>query len=425
VHRAQLSLLSRGGLPGLKPKIALVVQRYGIDIAGGSEQLCRMIAERLSVSCSCDVITTCARDYVTWKNEFPPGETSVNGVRVHRFSVDTLRDTEYFNTLSSEVFSARANYDLEHRWMKAQGPYSTPMFAFLKNNRSNYDTFIFFTYLYCTTFFGLPLVSDRSILVPTAHDEPPIYLSIFDELFRLPQRFLFLTAEEQDFVYRRFCLPETVGEIAGLGLDSFHGEVALTDLPENVRGVVDAAPYMLYLGRIDESKGCKTLMDWFGRYTSEHPDSNLHLVLAGKAVIPIPSHPRIIAAGYVSEAAKQALIKRAIFMIAPSPYESLCISALEAWLQERPVLANGDCLVLAGQCRRSDGGLWYRNYDEFAECLSLLTADEQLRTQLGKRGRQFVAQEYTWDRVEKIYLRNIALIEAPVGVSARSMTISG
>jgi glycosyltransferase involved in cell wall biosynthesis len=411
--------------PALKPKIALVVQRYGMDIAGGSEQLCRLIAQRLSISYSCDVITTCARDYITWKNEFPPGITLVNGVCVHRFSVDTVRDTEYFNTLSSEVFSARANYDLEHRWMKAQGPYSTPMLEFLKNNKTTYDAFIFFTYLYCTTFFGLPLVSDRSILVPTAHDEPPIYLSIFDELFQLPQRFLFLTAEEQDFIYRRFCLPETVGEIAGLGLDSFCGDVVGADLPEDVRDVVATAPYMLYLGRIDESKGCKTLMDWFARYTSEHSASNLHLVLAGKAVMPIPLHPRIIAAGYVSETTKQALIKRATFMIAPSPYESLCISALEAWLHERPVLANGDCLVLVGQCRRSHGGLWYCNYEEFAECISLLIDDEQLRTQLGQRGKRFVAQEYTWDRVEKVYQRNIALIESHAKLPVHSLTISG
>jgi glycosyltransferase involved in cell wall biosynthesis len=391
----------------VKQKVALVVQRYGNDIAGGSEQLCRVVAERLAQHCECDVITTCARDYVTWENDFSPGVTLANGVRVHRFAVDARRNMEDFNTLSSKLFSTQSSRTLEERWMRSQGPYSTPMLAFLERNRNSYDAFVFFTYLYCTTYFGLPLVSDRAILVPTAHDEPPIYLSIFDELFRLPRRLLFLTPEEQDFVYKRFCLPEKAGEMAGMGLELCQSGSGSTDIPKDVQERIGTAPYMLYVGRIDESKGCKTLMEWFERYISDHPDSDLRLVLAGKAVMSMPPYPRIIAAGYVSEAAKQALIRHALFMVAPSPYESLCISALEAWSQETAVLANGECLVLAGQCRRSGAGLWYRDYDEFAECVSLLASDNSLRAYLGKCGRRFVANEYTWERVEEIYLRNI------------------
>jgi glycosyltransferase involved in cell wall biosynthesis len=394
----------------VKKRVALVVQRYGTDVAGGSEQLCRIVAERLAQHCECDVITTCAKDYVTWQNECPPGVTRVNDVRVHRFPVDAPRDTERFNALSRELFSTKGNRDLEQRWMKAQGPYSTAMLSFLEGERNSYDVFIFFTYLYCTTYFGLPLVSDRAILVSTAHDEPPIYLSIFDSLFRLPKRILFLTPEEQDFVYKRFCLPEEAGEIAGMGLDTYAARSYWQNVPEDVQQRIGTTPYVLYLGRIDESKGCKTLIEWFERYISDHPDSTLRLVLAGKAIMPLPSSPRIIAAGYVSEAAKQALIQGAVFMVAPSAYESLCISALEAWRWEIPVLSNGECLVLAGQCRRSGGGLWYRNYEEFVECVSLLASDEMLRKNLGKSGEWFVANHYTWERAEDIYLRNINFV---------------
>lgn len=406
----------------MKQKIALVVQRYGNDIVGGSEQLCRVVAERLAQSCQCDVITTCARDYVTWENEFSPGTTLANGVQVRRFVVDAPRDIDRFNALSNVLFSKPNNRDLEKQWMKAQGPYSTPMLSFLENNCDNYDVFIFFTYLYCTTYFGLPLVSDRAILVPTAHDEPPIYLSIFDELFRLPQRLLFLTTEEQDFVYRRFCLPKDVGEISGMGLETRQGSPDSTEIPSEVQQRIGRSPYLLYVGRIDESKGCKILIDWFEQYISDHPDSDLCLVLAGKAVMPMPSRPRIIAAGYVTETAKQSLIKNAMFMVAPSPYESLCISALEAWQQGTAVLANGECLVLAGQCRRSGGGLWYRNYQEFSECISLLTSDRSLRSHMGSQGQRFVAQEYTWERVEQIYLRNIALVSAMRSILSESVT---
>ena len=41
----------------------------------------------------------------------------------------------------------------------------------------------------------------------------------------------------------------------------------------------------------------------------------------------------------------------------PSYFESLSMVALEAWALGRPVLANGRCDVLKGQCIRSNAGL--------------------------------------------------------------------
>ena len=60
-------------------KLAVVVQRYGADISGGAELHARYIAERLARHASVEVVTTCARDYVTWKNELPAGVEQVNG----------------------------------------------------------------------------------------------------------------------------------------------------------------------------------------------------------------------------------------------------------------------------------------------------------------------------------------------------------
>ena len=85
-------------------KLAVVVQRYGADINGGAELHARYIAEHLARHAQVEVFTTCARDYITWKNELPPGEETVNGVRVRRYRVSQPRDKKDFGKRSQIVF---------------------------------------------------------------------------------------------------------------------------------------------------------------------------------------------------------------------------------------------------------------------------------------------------------------------------------
>jgi glycosyltransferase involved in cell wall biosynthesis len=381
-------------------KLAFVVQRYGADVAGGSEAHCRELALRLSGSHEITVLTTCARDYVSWENAFPPGESRDGPVLVVRFSVVRTRQMQAFADLSDEVFDRATPIDRQEAWFRENGPDAPGLIDHLRVNGAAYDLVLFWTFRYAPSFFGLPLVADRAILVPTAEEDNAIHLDILEEYFRLPAGYLFLTREEETLVSMRAGAPLRPSAVIGLGLEP----VTTNSDPALLSSLSVPPNYVLYLGRVDRNKGCFTLLEYFREFAAEH--DAVTLILAGPAKMQIPEHPRIRALGYVSDRARSALLAHARALIVPSPYESLSIVLLEAWNHGVPALVNARCKVLAGQVRRADGGLYYRSSSEFEETLRFLLEDAAARDALGRQGRAYVEREYRWpvvlSRVEQL-----------------------
>ncbi len=204
-------------------KIAFIVQRYGTEILGGSEYHCRLIAERLATKHEVEVLTTCARDYVTWKNEYPEGADRVRGVTVRRFAVAETRDIASFNQFSDWIFNNPHTADQEMEWLRRQGPWSPALLEYLKRHHQQYDALIFFTYLYAPTVLGLRVAPGRSILVPTAHDEPAIHLDLYKEVFTLPAAIAYNTEVERRFLETHFSIRAVAEETVGCGVDLPHG----------------------------------------------------------------------------------------------------------------------------------------------------------------------------------------------------------
>jgi glycosyltransferase involved in cell wall biosynthesis len=157
------------------------------------------------------------------------------------------------------------------------------------------------------------------------------------------------------------------------------------------------------VGRIDENKGCGELFTYFQRYARQYP-RGLSLVLVGTPVMKIPAHPRIRHLGFLPDEDKFDAISGADLLIMPSQYESLSMVALEAWALGRPVLANGRCDVLRGQCIRSGAGLYYESYDEFAETMFALESNGPMNAVLGRNGREYFKRHYAWPVIERKYL---------------------
>jgi glycosyltransferase involved in cell wall biosynthesis len=380
-------------------KLAVAVQRYGADINGGAELHARYIAERLARHAEVEVVTTCARDYVTWKNERPDGVEQVNGIPVRRFPVTHERDPHHFGRASRRVFDHPHSIADELDWLKSEGPASPAMIDYLERSASTLDFILLFSYRYYHAWHGARRVPGKALLVPTAERDPAIGLGIFGPTFRGVRAVMYNSHEERAMINAATDNVQVPGVVVGVGSEI----PPRTDAERFRRTHNIRKPFAIYVGRIDENKGCKELFDFFLRYAMTFP-RGLDLVLVGSAIIPIPPHPRIHHLGFLPDEDKFDAIAASDLLIMPSYFESLSMVALEAWALGRPVLANGRCDVLKGQCIRSGAGLYYERYEEFAETLYALESNGPLHARLGKNGRDYFIEHYTWPVIERKYL---------------------
>lgn len=387
-------------------KLAVVVQRYGADVSGGAELHARYVAERLSRHVDVEVLTTCARDYITWRNELAPGADAVNGVPVHRFPVRQERDPAEFGRLSDHVFCRRHSIRDELKWLAAEGPTSPALIAHLRRVAASYDFMVFFSYRYYHAYHGILAAPSRAVLVPTAERDPALGLAISARTFRNVRALMYNSHEERALIHGAARNEHVPGVVVGVGSEVPNDASAARF---RARTGLDG-PFVLYVGRIDENKGCAELFDYFGRYFGE-VSQRMHLVLAGTPVMRIPSHPRIRHLGFVSDEEKYDALAAADALLMPSYYESLSMVTLEAWAMRIPVLVNGRCDVLRGQVIRANAGLYYESYEEFAEALHLIETGRGLRNALGRNGRAYFERHYTWSVVEGKYLKMLDRLE--------------
>lgn len=385
-------------------KIAIVVMRYGEDIVGGAEYHARMIAEHLKKFYQVDVLTTSAKNYHTWANECREGTEFVNGIQVVRFNNEKIRDVNKIIAIEEKIFRVPHTKDDEIDWINENGPNCPGLVQFIKDHYTEYQMFIFFTFRYYTSYFGILAAKDKAFVVPEAENDPALKLTTTQELFQNVKGIFYNVPEERDLILNSVQINENekVWDLIGCGIS-----IPKKRIYPKIEGL---KPYIVYLGRIEGSKGCYQLFDYYQRLIEENPTVP-DLVLAGSDSIPIPKHKKIQYIGFVTEPEKESLLANAEFLVMPSPYESLSLVTLEAMAGGVPVLVNGDCDVLKGHCLRSNAGLWYQNYEEFKECILYLLTNTETREKMSRSGIRYIQNNYSWESVEKKYSNIIRAVK--------------
>jgi glycosyltransferase involved in cell wall biosynthesis len=405
-------------------RIAIVVQRYGAEINGGAELLARSIARSLRPHYEVDVLTSRALDYRNWEPHYPAGESELDGCRIIRFD-HPVRQGGYG---SNTPFNARLRWMARRWWplsplvgkptgnprrdgllrLRARGPTMDGLIDYLGFQGESYASLIFFTAFYHPTAVGVLVHPERSILVPTLHDEKMMYLPHFHRVFRAPRRIMYNTRAEEAVAERLYGKDLAPGEIAGIGIDlpapsPDAGGRRWAAMAARY-GIVE--PYLLYLGRLDPTK-CGSLFEDFLRWRNER-GPGVQLVAVGQAFMEPPRDPAIRYTGFVSAEERDDLIQHAKAMVIPSAYESLSIALLESLARGCPVVVNGQSEVLMQHVQDSGVGTAYRGYDELKAALDgVLVRVESDRVSDATRGRQYVVERYSWPVVVEKFRRVI------------------
>lgn len=402
-------------------RLLFVVQRYGEEVAGGAETHCRQLAGRLAGrGHEVSVLTSTAASTADWASFYPPGDSDAHGVRVHRLAVAGEKDDAAFGAFTMRAIWGRPPPQLwvQERWLRAQGPALPGLLPWLDAHAAGYDAAAFVTYLFSTTWAGLPAVAGRlpTVLHATAHDEPYFWLPAFDGLLRLPSAYAWLTEEERLLLARRGA-GRRPGVVVGTGIDE-EAEEGGKGQPGPGTAVREAfprlgeRPYLVCVGRVSAGKGSLELLDLFASYKQRRPGP-LALLLVGEPEVALPESDEVIATGFVDDALRRDAVAGSVALVQPSLFESFSLVLCEAWSLGRPAIVRGGTEVLAGMARRSGGGIAYHSYPEWEAAVDLLAGDPALGGVLGgvlgEAGRRHVEANYRWQAVLDRYESLLAL----------------
>ena len=392
-------------------RLAIVVPRYGPEVLGGAETLARRLAEHLPVDeFNVTVLTTCARDLLTWRNEFPPGEAQVGGLRVLRFPVDhSRRDARLFQRLTDRANRGEPLSEVEQAAWLENAAHSPGLYAHLACKRDAYDLLIFLPYLFGTTLYGSAIWPDKSVVCPCLHDEPYAYFVDVRAMLHSVRGLMYLSAPEQTLAEKKLGVHHPAARLIGVGVDPFAADGDRFRRQFGLPG-----PFLLYAGRLDPSKNVLQLIDFFLAYRRSRPDRDLKLVLIGSGPLSLPDHPDLVALGFVQGQEVQDAYAAATLLCQPSLVESFSLVLMEAWLVGTPVLVHGHCPVTRHHVTASNGGLYFTSAAEFAGTLDMFLDHPHERAKMAAMGRAYVKSQFNWTATLKRLSEAVAAWSQPV-----------
>lgn len=402
-----------------RPKLAFVLPWYGQEIPGGAEaEAHRTIKHLAAAGYTVEVFTTCIKDFFAdWhKNHHRPGSRTENGILVHRYPVGP-RNKAKFDLLNQKIIgriplTPQETADFADNFINAPD-----LLAAIYKNRNNY-LFFFIPYLFPTTYYGLPLVPQNSVLIPCLHNEGYAFTPLMRRTMPLAGAMVYHTESERRLAQSIYDLPDTqIQTVLGEGVDAFEpGDGQAFKQKFGIDG-----PYILYAGRKSHEKNVWQLMTYWNEYILNGGRyDRLKLIFIGPGSVEIPPlmKDNTLDLGYVSALDKRNAFAGASVFVQPSLNESFSLVLMDAWQAGKPVLVNGFSDVLVEHVQRAQGGLYYGSHEEFVAMVDWLLDHVEEAAQMGQNGRKYVQDNYMWEQIIPKYEALIAQMAERMGAMA-------
>jgi glycosyltransferase involved in cell wall biosynthesis len=419
-------------------RFAFITPRYGADISTGAEHACRLLAQQLSERHDVEVLTTCAANTDTWKNEYGEGADRIRGVLVRRFAVSQAHDANAFAQLSNRLCGSPHGRADEIEWVRRLGPWAPGLIEHLSRQQRSYDVLAFFSLWHPTTVHGVQIAPERSVLFPYLQLRPELRFGLWCDVLNSVRAVGYVSASERRLMHEYVRATPQAEELVGIGIDpppqqtyprhqQDPNDVVVADDEVQVdtppaeesylhsRGVPFRrrhrlyGSFALYGGRIDGSNGCEEMLEYFDSYAQSEPDASL--VLMGVKMMKLPDDPYVRLAGVLPDRERMVAYEAADVTIAPASDDLLAQPLLESMAVGTPVLASAANVAAVEHCRRANGGLYYANREEFSEGLHVVMSNNRLREALGENGRRYVRQHYRWETVLGRFDRLVARVK--------------
>ena len=166
---------------------------------------------------------------------------------------------------------------------------------------------------------------------------------------------------------------------------------------------------ILFLGRLHPIKGADKLIEAFLRVCKQFPD--VILVMAGPDEFMIENQfqsmvkqsglqNRILFPGMVMGEIKRDLLARADLFCLPSDAEGFSMAILEALASETAVMISPGCHF--PEVEKADVGKVVEVEPEaMAKAMIALLKDRKQLKEMGRKGREFVTRNYSWDTIAR------------------------
>lgn len=398
--KAKLSVITRPAPAvtpsGQKLRVGVIVPRFGKNAPGGAETHAEGLARAFMANGhTAEIITTRTDSMLRWNNNIAEGVTEDDGLAVRRFTVDGA-DQSRFHQIGHKINKGDGvTWEEETEWLRLSIR-SREMERHLRINSGDYDFFMFIPYLYGSTYWGIHAAPEKSYLVPCYHRETPAFLRTIGQNAMMAAGILFNTLAEKKLAEAELGIRNINSRVVGEGVDT----LAKGD-PSRFRAKYGIGHnFLLYVGRLQREKNVPQLLEYFSGY-ARNMNAGVGLAMAGMGDVKIKDDPstRLRHLGFVPEQDKIDACSACMAFVLPSTQESFSIVMMEAWLQGKPVIANAACNVAREHIYTCGGGIMYSNADEFAVAVQTLTENPALAEEMGRKGREYVLSNFSWDRI--------------------------